>query len=282
MKKLIGIFLAVGLLSGCTATVPQEEYDQLLSEKEILVEERDQLVSERDSLQEDLTSQEERNEGLTKVYDQIASERDELKKQLEGLESDAEESEQSVAPAEKKETAVAANPTPSSASTLSAQLQSEAHGDNSTSNGSGGGVGNADNFNTYSDTKAPEGAVYVGNANTMLFHHPSCTHVKKIAPEHLVSIDSTSSAKLSGYLPCEVCMSVGTGRSSTAPSVSSSSVAESKTASSSPAERTVYWGDTGTKIHTNPNCRTLKGNVNSGTEQQAISAGHNEGYCKVC
>jgi hypothetical protein len=45
---------------------------------------------------------------------------------------------------------------------------------------------------------------------------------------------------------------------------------------------TVYWGGTGTKIHTNPRCRTLTGTVHSGTEEQAIAAGRTEGYCKVC
>lgn len=47
-------------------------------------------------------------------------------------------------------------------------------------------------------------------------------------------------------------------------------------------ERKIYWADTGTKIHASPSCRTIKGNINSGTEADAISAGRTEGYCKVC
>lgn len=120
----------------------------------------------------------------------------------------------------------------------------------------------------------------------MLYHSPNCEHVKKIAPEHLVVLGSVDAALSSGFTHCEVCGGSGSSTSratsstgsSSAPASSSSSAPES----SKSTERIVYWGDTGTKIHTNPNCRTLKNNVNSGTEAEAIAAGHTEGYCKVC
>lgn len=48
------------------------------------------------------------------------------------------------------------------------------------------------------------------------------------------------------------------------------------------SEHKVYWGDTGTKIHSSSSCRTIKGDVNSGTEADAVAAGRTDGYCKVC
>ena len=71
--------------------------------------------------------------------------------------------------------------------------------------GNGVGVGKANNFDTYSDTEAPEGAEYVGNSNTMKYHHPSCSYVSKMSPENIVALSSRDAAIKNGYEPCQVC-----------------------------------------------------------------------------
>jgi hypothetical protein len=44
----------------------------------------------------------------------------------------------------------------------------------------------------------------------------------------------------------------------------------------------IFWGNTGDKLHIDPTCRTIKNGVLSGSYEQAIAAGHTEGWCKIC
>jgi hypothetical protein len=47
-------------------------------------------------------------------------------------------------------------------------------------------------------------------------------------------------------------------------------------------EFTVFWGHSGDKVHLNPNCITIRNGVFSGTLEEAVKAGHTEGWCQVC
>ena len=67
------------------------------------------------------------------------------------------------------------------------------------------GNSNTNTFNTYSQTQAPTSAEYVGNSNTMKFHEPSCSQVKKIKPANLESLSGKNEARDRGYVACKVC-----------------------------------------------------------------------------
>lgn len=75
------------------------------------------------------------------------------------------------------------------------------------SNPSGGGNGNADNFNTY-DNSAQQDTEdkWVLNTSTMKIHYPSCSQVKKIAPQnYLTSNEDKDSLIARGYSTCGRC-----------------------------------------------------------------------------
>lgn len=69
------------------------------------------------------------------------------------------------------------------------------------------GNGNADNFNTYDNEHQQETtASYVLNTNTMKIHYPSCSQVKKIAPQNYATSNATEVELLAqGYTTCGVC-----------------------------------------------------------------------------
>lgn len=46
---------------------------------------------------------------------------------------------------------------------------------------------------------------YVGNSNTMKFHHKNCKSAKKIAPEHRVPFATAQDARNAGYSACKQC-----------------------------------------------------------------------------
>lgn len=48
-------------------------------------------------------------------------------------------------------------------------------------------------------------ASYIGNSNTMKFHHPECSSVPTIRPYHVVQLSSRASAVSQGYVPCGRC-----------------------------------------------------------------------------
>lgn len=49
------------------------------------------------------------------------------------------------------------------------------------------------------------GSYYIGNANSMKFHRPSCASVKKMAEYNKVYLDSRDEAISCGYIPCKNC-----------------------------------------------------------------------------
>lgn len=49
------------------------------------------------------------------------------------------------------------------------------------------------------------GAAYIGNNNTMKFHHPDCASVPTIHQEHVVKLSSRDQAIGGGYVPCGNC-----------------------------------------------------------------------------
>lgn len=72
---------------------------------------------------------------------------------------------------------------------------------------SGGGNGNADNFNTY-DNSAQQDTEdkWVLNTSTMKIHYPSCSQVKKIAPQNYsTSNEDKDSLIARGYSMCGRC-----------------------------------------------------------------------------
>lgn len=69
------------------------------------------------------------------------------------------------------------------------------------------GDGNTDNFNTYDNVEQQQTeASYVLNTHTMKIHYPSCSSVKKIAPQNYSTSNSTiDELKAQGYTTCGNC-----------------------------------------------------------------------------
>lgn len=81
------------------------------------------------------------------------------------------------------------------------------NGSNVQSSGGSGGGGNADNFNTWDNESQQQTADnWVLNINTMKIHYPSCSQVKRIAPQNYATSNKTESELISeGYTTCKVC-----------------------------------------------------------------------------
>lgn len=72
---------------------------------------------------------------------------------------------------------------------------------------SSGGGGNANNFNTYDNAEQQRTeATWVLNTKSKKIHYPSCSDVKKIAPQNYSTSDSTESELMKqGYTTCGHC-----------------------------------------------------------------------------
>ncbi len=57
-----------------------------------------------------------------------------------------------------------------------------------------------------SSPASPSGkAAYVGNANSLKFHRPTCEWAQRISPAGRVELSSREEAIKQGYAPCKVC-----------------------------------------------------------------------------
>lgn len=77
----------------------------------------------------------------------------------------------------------------------------------STGSGNSGGNGNANNFNTYdNEAQQQTDSNWVLNTSSMKIHHPTCSQVKKIAPQnYATSNQDVETLKSQGYTTCGVC-----------------------------------------------------------------------------
>lgn len=98
-------------------------------------------------------------------------------------------------------------PTPVHTSAPASTPEPEATESTESSSGSGAGSENGDNFNTYDNASQQQTAAsYVLNTNTKKFHKPSCSSVKKIAPQNYgTSNESRSTLIAQGYSACKNC-----------------------------------------------------------------------------
>ena len=76
-----------------------------------------------------------------------------------------------------------------------------------TQNNNSGSSGDASNFNTYDNPSQQQTeATYVLNTHTMKIHHPSCSSVKKIAPQNYATSNSSLDELINqGYSTCGNC-----------------------------------------------------------------------------
>lgn len=88
-----------------------------------------------------------------------------------------------------------------------AQTSEQAEGSSGTQNNDSGSSGDASNFNTYDNSSQQQTeATYVLNTHTMKIHHPSCSSVKKIAPQNYATSNSSLDDLISqGYSTCGNC-----------------------------------------------------------------------------
>lgn len=84
---------------------------------------------------------------------------------------------------------------------------SVAAGSESQSSSNSSGLGDENNFNTYDNAQQQNtSSSYVLNTSTMKFHRPSCSSVKKIAPQNYSTSNNSREELISqGYSPCGKC-----------------------------------------------------------------------------
>lgn len=88
-----------------------------------------------------------------------------------------------------------------------AQTSEQVEESSGTQNNNSDSSGDASNFNTYDNSSQQQTeATYVLNTHTMKIHHPSCSSVKKIAPQnYATSNDSLDDLISQGYSTCGNC-----------------------------------------------------------------------------
>ena len=91
--------------------------------------------------------------------------------------------------------------------TQNAQTSEPVAESSGTQNNTPNSSGDADNFNTYDNSSQQQTeATFVLNTHTMKIHHPSCSSVKKIAPQnYATSNDSLDDLISQGYSICGNC-----------------------------------------------------------------------------
>jgi len=50
-----------------------------------------------------------------------------------------------------------------------------------------------------------QSVMYVGSANSNVYHYPTCASAQRINPSNLVTFSSAADAQAKGYRPCKVC-----------------------------------------------------------------------------
>ncbi len=88
-----------------------------------------------------------------------------------------------------------------------AQTSEQIEGPSDTQNSNSGASGDPGNFNTYDNPSQQQTeAIYVLNTHTLKIHHPSCSSVKKIAPQNYATSNSSLDDLISqGYSTCGNC-----------------------------------------------------------------------------
>lgn len=89
----------------------------------------------------------------------------------------------------------------------STSVAAVAAGSESQSSSNSSGSGDGSNFNTYDNAQQQNtSSSYVLNTSTMKFHRPSCSSVKKIAPQNYSTSNNSREELISqGYSPCGKC-----------------------------------------------------------------------------
>lgn len=89
----------------------------------------------------------------------------------------------------------------------STSIAAVAAGSESQSSSNSSGLGDENNFNTYDNAQQQNtSSSYVLNTSTMKFHRPSCSSVKKIAPQNYSTSNNSREELISqGYSPCGKC-----------------------------------------------------------------------------
>ena len=89
----------------------------------------------------------------------------------------------------------------------STSVAAVAAGSESQSSSNSSGLGDENNFNTYDNAQQQNtSSSYVLNTSTMKFHRPSCSSVKKIAPQNYSTSNNSREELISqGYSPCGKC-----------------------------------------------------------------------------
>lgn len=115
--------------------------------------------------------------------------------------------EQAAKEAEAQRQAEAQQQTAGQAQNTQTPEQTQESSPSGTQNNNSGSSGDASNFNTYDNPSQQQTeATYVLNTHTMKIHHPSCSSVKKIAPQNYATSNSSLDELINqGYSTCGNC-----------------------------------------------------------------------------
>lgn len=168
MKKLLILLALSFALSGCSAKVPQEEYDALATEKAMLTERTEELSNKNEELSAQIEKLEEENNILKAENQTLTDENTKLK----------------------------ATPTPTpvpSEKNLNADKSSSASPQSAGSSGSVAASGGASSSQY----------AYIGNKNSHKFHRISCSTLPN--ESNRIYYATRNEAVNDGMVPCKRC-----------------------------------------------------------------------------
>ena len=159
--------------------------------------EREQTTEESEA-QQHTEEQAAKEEEARRLAEEQAAKEAEAQRQAE---------EQAAIEAEAQRQAEAQQQTAGQAQNTQTPEQPQESSPSGTQNNNSGSSGDASNFNTYDNPSQQQTeATYVLNTHTMKIHHPSCSSVKKIAPQNYATSNSSLDELINqGYSTCGNC-----------------------------------------------------------------------------
>ncbi|MGN0180826.1 MAG: Ada metal-binding domain-containing protein [Candidatus Ornithomonoglobus sp.] len=171
MKKLLILLTLSFALSGCTAKVPQTEYDALATEKATLVEQVETLTNEK--------------EELSAQIEELTSENNNLKADNQKLLTENEKLKATPVP-----TAIPEAKNLNVDKSVSTSASSSSSGSSAAASSGSSGSGSTQ-------------YAYIGNKNSYKFHRTSCSTLPNEA--NRVYFATREEAVNAGMVPCKKC-----------------------------------------------------------------------------
>ena len=181
----------------------KEEEARRLAEEQAAKEAEAQRLAEEQAAKEAETQRQAEEQAAKEAEAQRLAEEQAAKE----AEAQRQAEAQAAREAEAQRQAEAQQQTAGQAQNTQTPEQPQESSPSGTQNNNSGSSGDASNFNTYDNPSQQQTeATYVLNTHTMKIHHPSCSSVKKIAPQNYATSNSSLDELINqGYSTCGNC-----------------------------------------------------------------------------